>query len=122
MNIYAKQMSGKPGQKSSEAATASETAQHAKLVRSTADARRIPAWAMAWGDALPPGLVLQTKLSVSQPGDTYEQEADRISEQVMRTTEPQLQRACTCGGECPKCQTEEPDREHERVQAKRIQS
>jgi hypothetical protein len=31
---------------------------------------------------------LQTKLAVSEPGDPYEQEADRISEQVMRMAAP----------------------------------
>jgi len=33
---------------------------------------------------------LQTKLAVSQPGDIYEQEADRIAQQVMRMPEPGL--------------------------------
>jgi hypothetical protein len=28
---------------------------------------------------------IQTKLKVSQPGDVYEQEADKVAEQVMRT-------------------------------------
>ncbi len=50
---------------------------------------------------------IQTKLAINQPGDEYEQEADRISEQVMRMPEPRLQRACACGGACPKCQTEQ---------------
>jgi hypothetical protein len=31
---------------------------------------------------------LQTKLAISQPGDAYEREADRISEQVMRMSAP----------------------------------
>jgi len=55
---------------------------------------------------------IQTKLAINQPGDEYEQEADRVSEQVMRMPEPQLQRACPCGGGCPKCQPEQPDHEH----------
>ena len=48
---------------------------------------------------------LQAKLRIGQPGDTYEQEADRVAEQVMRMPEPQavssgtpyihsIQRAC----------------------------
>ncbi len=37
-------------------------------------------------------LPIQTKLKISQPGDKYEQEADRIAEQVMRMPEPSLQR------------------------------
>lgn len=65
--------------------------------------------------------VIQTKLAIDKPGDEYEQEADRISEQVMRTPEPQVQRACPCGGGCPKCQTEQPDQEHESLQTKRVQ-
>jgi hypothetical protein len=65
---------------------------------------------------------IQTKLAINKPGDHYEQEADRISEQVMRMPEPQLQRACTCGGACPKCQTEQPGQEHERLQTKHVGS
>lgn len=34
------------------------------------------------------GKPLQTKLRISEPGDEYEQEADRVAEQVMRMTEP----------------------------------
>jgi hypothetical protein len=33
--------------------------------------------------------VIQTKLAINQPGDEYEQEADRVSEQVMCMPEPQ---------------------------------
>jgi hypothetical protein len=33
---------------------------------------------------------LQTKLRIGQPGDIYEQEADRVAEQVMRMPEPQI--------------------------------
>jgi Domain of unknown function (DUF4157) len=47
---------------------------------------------------------IQTKLAVSSPGDIYEQEADRVAEQVMRMQEPGLRRACHCGGGCPSCQ------------------
>ncbi len=35
---------------------------------------------------------LQPKLTVNQPGDRYEQEADRVAEQVMRMSAPQVQR------------------------------
>ncbi len=65
---------------------------------------------------------IQTKLGINQPGDEYEQEADRIAEHVMRMSEPQLQRACTCGGACPKCQTEPSAQEHEHLQTKRVQA
>jgi hypothetical protein len=35
---------------------------------------------------------IQAKLKVGQPGDVYEQEADRVAEQVMRMLEPHVQR------------------------------
>lgn len=36
--------------------------------------------------------MLQAKLTISQPGDRYEQEADRVANQVMRMLEPRMQR------------------------------
>jgi hypothetical protein len=51
-----------------------------------------------------PPLTLQAKLTVNTPGDVYEQEADRVAEQVMRMPEPQVQRTCACGGSCDDCQ------------------
>ena len=59
---------------------------------------------------------IQTKLAINKPEDEFEQEADRVSEQVMRMPKPQLQRACTCGGGCPKCQTDKPGHGYERLQ------
>lgn len=62
--------------------------------------------------------VLRTKLTVHQPGDHYEQEADRVADQVMRMTGtgeappasvsvPKLRRKCACGGSgddsCSEC-------------------
>jgi hypothetical protein len=69
---------------------------------------------------------LQKKLTINQPGDVYEQEADRVAEQVMRISDPartadapdllqgksfhRLQR-CSCGGssssgeECEECKS-----------------
>jgi len=38
------------------------------------------------------GRFIQAKLKVNQPGDVYEQEADRVAEQVMRMPEPQVPR------------------------------
>jgi hypothetical protein len=35
---------------------------------------------------------VQAKLKVGQPGDMYEQEADRVADEVMRMPEPQVQR------------------------------
>ena len=41
------------------------------------------------------GMTIQTKLTVGQPGDKYEQEADAIADRVMRMPDPQsLQRKC----------------------------
>jgi hypothetical protein len=48
----------------------------------------------------------QPKLAVNKPGDEYEQEAERISEQVMRMPEPRLQRSC--GGGYPRSRTQPP--------------
>jgi len=71
------------------------------------------------------GHFFQAKLTVNQPGDIYEQEADRVAEQVMRMPvnsmtgfqpvsegeqNPRLQRKCTAcssGGLCPNCAEEE---------------
>jgi hypothetical protein len=76
---------------------------------------RIPVHAPAAG-------VIQTKSAINKPGDEYEQEADSISEQVMRMPEPQVPRACARGGGCPECLTEQPGQEHKRLQTKRVQS
>lgn len=64
---------------------------------------------------------IQAKLSISQPGDIYEQQSDRIAEWVMRIPDSevsgiskgntQVQRKCAeCAsgqGTCPKCKEEE---------------
>src|SRR5262245_21288939 len=65
---------------------------------------------------------IQPKLAISEPGDVYEQEADRVADQVMRMPDSDisvaaspssgmfaLQRKCACGdhtmagGECSEC-------------------
>jgi|SRR5579859_5075268 len=73
---------------------------------------------------------LQAKLKVNAPGDQYEQEADRVAEQVVRmpearpamhavtTTSLHVQRKCSCGGTCSKCQGEQSDHDHEHLQMK----
>lgn len=61
---------------------------------------------------------VQAKLAVDAPGDDYEQEADRISEQVVRMPEPQG--VCACGGGCPRCGNEQGG--HEQLQTKRVQA
>lgn len=58
---------------------------------------------------------LQAKLTVNQPGDPFEREADRVADQVMRMTEPSaMQRQCnSCAEEhklqrkCAECEEEE---------------
>lgn len=67
---------------------------------------------------------IQPKLEVGPVGDAYEQEADRVAEQVMRTPAPSLpetestgtkiQRACTTCGENK--QEDEPEPESELIQ------
>lgn len=59
---------------------------------------------------------LQAKLEVSQPGDIYEQEADRIADQRMRMPEPSLQSiqkkpcgGCTPSAPCPECAKDKKD-------------
>jgi Domain of unknown function (DUF4157) len=63
---------------------------------------------------------MQRKLTVNQPGDEYERDADSISEQVMRMPEPRLQSAR--GGTCVNCQNPQPVQEHERLATKRVAS
>jgi hypothetical protein len=53
--------------------------------------------------------MIQAKLRIGQPNDKYEQEADRVAEQVMRMPEPRLQR-----------QVEPEEQEEETLQAKRL--
>ncbi|MEI8211046.1 MAG: hypothetical protein WCI02_02780 [Planctomycetota bacterium] len=60
--------------------------------------------------ATPTSIRLQPKLTINTPGDKYEQEADRVAEQVMRMPEPSLQRQCSCvksasNGECEECKS-----------------
>jgi hypothetical protein len=50
---------------------------------------------------------VQAKLKINEPGDKYEQEANRVAEQVMSMPEPRVQR-----------QEEEPEEEEEPIQAK----
>ncbi len=92
--------------KTHEASTATKAVEtESKAALKAADATRLPAWTEVWENRPPIGLfappdgapVLQAKLEVSQPGDPYEQEADRIAERVMRLQDSQaatLQRQC----------------------------
>lgn len=53
---------------------------------------------------------LQAQLKINRPGDIYEQEADRVAEQVMRTAELVPRRSgASCGEgmfQCPQCEHE----------------
>ena len=55
--------------------------------------------------------LLQTKLKISEPGDQYEQEADRVADEVMQMPEPSVQR-----------QIEAEEEEDEMVQRKATSS
>jgi hypothetical protein len=46
---------------------------------------------------------IQPKLTISDPGDPTEEEADRVAEQVMRMPAPAAA-GCSCGGTCDDCQ------------------
>jgi hypothetical protein len=54
---------------------------------------------------------IQPKVAISRPGDIYEQEADRVADQVMRMPEPVVQRTCSAcasgGSPCSECETEQ---------------
>ena len=66
---------------------------------------------------------VQPKLTVNQPGDRYEQEADQIADRVLRMPEPgmnspHIQRACPGCEEELQRQIEPEEEEEETVQAK----
>jgi hypothetical protein len=63
---------------------------------------------------------LQLKLTLNIPGDIYEQEADRVSEQVTSMSEPQLQRGGGYNDGHPKPRNEQAD--HAPLQTKRVQT
>lgn len=65
---------------------------------------------------------LQAKLAIGRRGDKYEQEADRVADQVMRMPAPQVSRTCSCGGACPECQAEQEAMAPEAVQRKPLAS
>ena len=65
--------------------------------------------------ALRPG-PFQRKLNVSRPDDPYEQEANRVADQVTSASTPSLQRACDCGGACGQCGSGRSEDEGLRVQ------
>jgi hypothetical protein len=65
------------------------------------------------------GLSIQPKLTVSQPDDPYEQEADRVAEKVMRMPAPGVQRKSACPtGAGPGCRDDEEKDKESLVQRK----
>lgn len=70
---------------------------------------------------------LQAKLRIGQPGDIYEQEADRVAEQIMRMPDVSEVRDTRIQRKCPKCLKERSglpgkDKKEEKLQAKEISS
>lgn len=67
----------------------------------------------------------QAKLEIDQPGDVYEQEADRAADRIMRMPDsaPQLQARCACsdhaaaGGECAECRQQRAATDHAQADA-----
>ncbi len=66
-------------------------------------------------------LPIQTKLTIGQPGDKHEQEADRVAEQVMRMPEPKIQRICSeCEDKLQPQPIEEEEDKEETLQTKKL--
>lgn len=72
---------------------------------------------------------LQAKLRIGAPGDIYEQEADRVAEQVMRMPEPEALKNTTVSGQahgtliqrrCPKCTDRRQEEDEEVLQPKEV--
>src|SRR2546421_4898428 len=61
------------------------------------------------------GVMLQPRLAVNAPGDTYEQEAERVAQRVMGIPGPQLPYTCNAGCECTKHRADQPSLELERL-------
>jgi hypothetical protein len=61
---------------------------------------------------------IRAKLKVGAAGDAFEREADRVADQVMKTPESRVQRACECGGSCGDCSS--PDDEPAPVRRKSL--
>ena len=61
-------------------------------------------------------------LAIDKPADEHERVPDHVLAPMTRMPEPQLQRACTCGGGCPECQTAQAGQEQERLATRRVSS
>jgi outer membrane protein OmpA-like peptidoglycan-associated protein len=124
---------------SSTSSTALAGTDNAESTSTAKAARATPkplTWSIGHISLLPPATkAIQTKLTVNQPGDRFEQEAERVAEQVMRgptpsagpsiaasTYHPGIQRQCACGGSCSDCQAGKDDHEHDHVQRSSLDS
>lgn len=100
------------GSSHSRATTSQVASQHTQPCRGKQPLRGAPTPAQsnqAIQRLLRSGLI-QPKLTVNRPGDQFEQEADRVADEIMRMPEPKVQRACAAcdgGKPCPKCAGEE---------------
>src|SRR4051812_6641721 len=65
---------------------------------------------------------IQAKLALNRPGDELEQEADRVSERVMRMAAPPASRECSCGCTCPKCRRNDGEAGVERLLTKQARA
>jgi hypothetical protein len=82
----------------------------------------------------PSTLKIQAKLTLNQPGDHYEREADQVADQIMRmeagpsvrlsnvstAAAPIVHRRCTCGGLCSECQDEPSGEMEQAIQRKHL--
>lgn len=58
--------------------------------------------------------IIQPKLTINQPGDQYEREADAMADKVMRMAQPESQTASTIQRRCAKCEAEEKKKKLQR--------
>ena len=77
---------------------------HARIHGLTHNFGRIPVYSTATP------VRIQSKLTANTPGDIYEREADQVAADVLRAPQAGVQRACACGGTCPKCSANGHDR------------
>src|SRR5436190_2064773 len=112
--MYAKRVEIEHSSSTTEVIKASEN-QASNSVRS----RPLPLWTKSWGNRPPPGLSLipntQVKLTVSQPGDIFEQEADRIANQIT-----QMPIHSNSQFKCASGRTAGPDRESQAYKQKQL--
>jgi uncharacterized protein DUF4157 len=65
-------------------------------------------------------LLQRKKLAITEAGDRYEQDADRVAEHVMAMPGHPLQHACACGGTCADCRNRQSGRPAVQLQMKHV--